>query len=384
MRRSAGVTFLLVVGTVGILALVLRFGQKPEVSASNNQLGFAPAPVVSMPQPQALLPGSVQAEEAGPPAQLPELAVPTVIADTGPTQAPLAVPAAELQVPPAEPGIGSEEAPGAADWNPPAYQVPMALHPNDHYWMIRPVAANFRNSGLPYYPYGSNGPGNDLRVHHGIDISNPIGVEAMAAAPGLVIWADKGHSNEYETITTYGNTVVIQHDFSYRGQAVYTLYAHLAVILVKEGDRVEAGDVIGLIGNTGQVTGPHVHFEVRIGRDSYFAVQNPDLWMAPYLGTGVVAGQIEIGAGQPVYDADVELFSVAKGYVVQRTTTYAGNGVNSDERWGENFAFADVPAGKYTVRATFGDALWTGELEVVPGMTNWVDLELDPDGNAGQ
>jgi murein DD-endopeptidase MepM/ murein hydrolase activator NlpD len=262
-------------------------------------------------------------------------------------------------------------------WNPPPLEVPIAHHPFDHYWLIRPVASNYNNSGLYYYPYGSNGPANDLRIHHGVDLANPIGVEVHAAGPGTVIWADRGHFNEYESITAYGNTVVIQHDFGYEGQPVYTLYAHLSAILVRRGDRVEAGQVIGLIGNTGQVSGPHVHFEVRVGRNSYFAVRNPELWMAPYSGSGVIAGRVVFDNGRAVEDVPITLIDLATGQVVARTTSYAGFGVNADDNWNENFVIADVPVGHYLVTASL-NALshWSGEVEVLAGTTNWVEMQF--------
>ncbi len=370
MKRSASFTLVILLGTIFLLALALR-PASGTAAGSAGSLPLLPTIDIRGLQAEAEVITPIPTPAAAPPSfptplPMPELGSPA-----------LAVNAAELQAP----VEGSEvvldsSAPSAEGWNPPALPVPLARHPFDHYWMIRPVAANFRNSGLSYYPYGSNGPGDNLRVHHGTDISNPIGVEVMAAAPGTVVWADKGHVNEYESITAYGNTVVIQHDYGYEGQLIWTLYAHLAVILVDEGDRVQMGDVIGLIGNTGQVTGPHVHFEVRVGRNSYYEVRNPDLWMAPYVGTGVVAGRVEMSNGQPIYDAEVELISVDKGYVTHRTTTYAGSGVKSDDNWRENFVIPDVPIGLYRVTVTWGDTVWEGQVEVAEGMTNLVELTI--------
>ena len=60
-----------------------------------------------------------------------------------------------------------------------------------------------------------------------------------------------------------GNTVVIEH-----GAGLKTIYMHLSEIDCAEGDIVEQGDIIGLVGSTGYSTGPHLHFEVRIGDQS--------------------------------------------------------------------------------------------------------------------
>lgn len=291
-----------------------------------------------------------------------------------PSPTPLAFYARQLQT--AVPGSSSSNAAAPdGDWNPPQIEVPIAHHPFDHYWMIRPVASNYNNYATPYYPYGSNGPANDLRIHHGIDITNPIGVEVLAAADGTVIWSGRGHRNEQEHITAYGNTIVIEHDFGYNGQPVYSLYAHLSVLLVEQNTPIKAGDVIGLIGNTGQVTGAHVHFEVRVGRNYYNSVRNPALWIAPYANTGTVAGRITLEDGSPVYDAQVVLIDSTTGRTTHRTTTYAGFGVNPDDNWAENFVIADVPVGHYRVLCRWGGTTWRTDIEVLPGATNWAEME---------
>ncbi len=61
----------------------------------------------------------------------------------------------------------------------------------------------------------------------------------------------------------YGNAVIISH-----GSGITTLYAHQSEIAVSNGDRVERGDVIGSVGSTGNSTGPHLHFEVRVNGDA--------------------------------------------------------------------------------------------------------------------
>ena len=87
--------------------------------------------------------------------------------------------------------------------------------------------------------------------HSGLDISNRPGTEVIATANGKVTFASRK--------MYYGNMVTIDHGY---GKA--TRYAHLKKILVKRGQKVKRGDVIALLGNTGQSTGPHLHYEVRI------------------------------------------------------------------------------------------------------------------------
>lgn len=89
------------------------------------------------------------------------------------------------------------------------------------------------------------------RQHEGIDIAVNTGTPVRASADGVVRFAGENGG--------YGLLVVIDHGFD-----VETRYAHNSRILVREGERVQAGDVIALSGNTGNSTGPHVHFEIRI------------------------------------------------------------------------------------------------------------------------
>jgi len=87
--------------------------------------------------------------------------------------------------------------------------------------------------------------------HRGLDIQAPMGAEVRAAGSGRVV------RSSFDP--TYGNIVVIDHGSGYR-----TIYAHMSENLVKLGDYVERGQVIGRVGTTGRSTGPHLHFEIRV------------------------------------------------------------------------------------------------------------------------
>jgi len=91
---------------------------------------------------------------------------------------------------------------------------------------------------------------NQVRPHRGVDYGSPYGSPIYATADGVI---KKAGSQ-----SAYGNRVVIQH-----GQSVSTLYAHMSKIHkgIKNGKRVSRGDVIGYVGNTGRVTGTHLHYE---------------------------------------------------------------------------------------------------------------------------
>lgn len=99
---------------------------------------------------------------------------------------------------------------------------------------------------------------NVRRFHKGMDFSAPVGTDVFASGDGTVVSA--GWRQEY------GNAVEINHGFEYT-----TLYAHMSAIHVKVGQKVKRGDVIGLVGNTGKSTGPHLHYEVH----HKGVVQNP-------------------------------------------------------------------------------------------------------------
>ncbi len=89
------------------------------------------------------------------------------------------------------------------------------------------------------------------KFHAGMDFTAPRGTPIYATGKGTVIQADNKASG-------YGNHVRIQHGYGY-----ITLYAHMSKIKVKEGDKVNRGDIIGYVGNSGLSAGPHCHYEVR-------------------------------------------------------------------------------------------------------------------------
>ena len=274
-------------------------------------------------------------------------------------------------------------------FQPPPEEVPLSPHVNDHFWMVRPVDASANSESLFYYPFGSDGPENAWRVHHGVDMPNDVGEPIHAGGSGTVVWAKNGgeliDKENIDVYPSYGNVVIIEHDFSYRGQKIYTLYAHMASILVTEGQYVQAGDIIGLIGGTGDVSGPHVHMEVRLGDNKYFSTFNPLLWIAPYVGRGIVAGRVTYPDGALAEDLIVTLSQ--RGRVVQTTTTdikakMPGQTrdwhVDPDPAWQENFVFGDVQAGEYEISVTIRGQRVASLITVKAGTTNFIKLGPDP------
>jgi murein DD-endopeptidase MepM/ murein hydrolase activator NlpD len=273
------------------------------------------------------------------------------------------------------------------EWSIPALIPPLSLDPEgrDHYWFRRPIESNANNTPLDYYSFGANGFFGST-IHHGIDMPNDIGQIIYAAASGTVIFAaDVLPADQpmdvFENSSSYGNAVFIHHDFGYNGQHLYTLYAHMQRALVTEGDYVQAGDPIGLVGETGRVSGPHVHFEVRMGGDGtihprYADTYNPILWMVPYRGTGIVAGRVIDASGNPINDATITIRN--RTGITRTTSSYVFQGivddVKPDIRWQENFAIGDIPVGRYDVIVRINDVPIVQQIDVREGMTNFIVL----------
>jgi len=115
-----------------------------------------------------------------------------------------------------------------------------------------PLAAPLEDYELTS-PFGSrDDPFNEQSAfHEGVDLGAPVGSPVFATGDGTVTWA--GWRDKY------GNLVEIDH-----GHGLTTRYAHLARTLVRVGDHVVRGRPVGLLGNTGRSTGPHLHYEVRV------------------------------------------------------------------------------------------------------------------------
>lgn len=97
--------------------------------------------------------------------------------------------------------------------------------------------------------------GGDRRFHGGLDLRAPAGTPVYAAAAGTVVESGRRGA--------YGEVVVVRH-----GGDLESLYAHLERRLVRAGESVRRGQVVGLVGRTGNATGDHLHFELRWG-DGY-------------------------------------------------------------------------------------------------------------------
>lgn len=255
-------------------------------------------------------------------------------------------------------------------WRPPLYDTPWALGPFDHFYFNRPIAADEVNWPEPDYRYGGTFFGSNI-VHTGVDIPAPRNTPVIAAASGRVVWAGYGlFTGNNNPEDPYGQAVTIRHDFGFQNQRIYTVYAHMDKLLVSEGQDVQTGDVLGLVGTTGMTTGPHLHFEVRMERNSYFTTFNPELWLAPPQGWGVLAGHLENTNGSMLTQQDVTVRNkeTRQRWVVR---SYGDQAVNSDPYYQENLVLSDLPAGHYIISIDYLDDSYTQEIEVHPGAVSY-------------
>lgn len=114
---------------------------------------------------------------------------------------------------------------------------------------IWPVTGNLTDGfGFRHNPFGGGGS----EFHPGQDIATQTGTPVAATADGVVSYADWQNG--------YGQLVVIDHQ-----NGLFTRYGHLSKIGVAVGQKIKRGDIIGNVGSTGRSTGPHLHYEVRVG-----------------------------------------------------------------------------------------------------------------------
>ena len=187
-----------------------------------------------------------------------------------------------------------------------------------HPWFRRPIPLTDQPYIDQTYRFGSTMGGN-FQPHQGVDLNNPDGTPVHAIGDGEVVWAGPAEAGAL--------TVAIRHDHRLtadggRRLVVFSVYYHNSKLLVSLGRRVKAGDVISLVGNTGRATNDHLHLEVHASpTDSVQVIvdpnvryppnaTNPELWVEPLPGAGLVAGQVWDSNGQPVQE--VRIYGLVK------------------------------------------------------------------------
>ena len=148
---------------------------------------------------------------------------------------------------------------------------------------VLPVSSTRRTSQfgtrrINVYPDGRR----TTEIHAGVDIGSPVagqsflGAEVYACGRGMVILS--------RMRILSGNSVIIEH-----APGVYSIYYHLDSLIAQEGDIVEAGELIGLVGSTGYSTGPHLHWELRVSTENV----DPDAFVSrPLIDKALIISRI--------------------------------------------------------------------------------------------
>jgi len=265
-----------------------------------------------------------------------------------------------------------------------ADDVPDYTLAEPHFWFTRPYSETYATWGSQFYPYGTNNDGNYL-WHYGIDIQNPAGVPILAVGDGRIVFAGSDAQRAVGPQTNfYGQAIIVQHNQTIElagveKRPVYTLYGHVSQILVKEGESVSAGQPVALTGQEGVALGPHLHLEVRLDQNTYVHTQNPDLWVRPDNGHGVIAGRVVDAAGFYVPQQLLTLHRAATPNKFWRQTrTYPDQRYTFDPQLGETFTFADVPVGEYVVKTTFDGHNYTSPVTVTNQALIFVSITGQP------
>jgi murein DD-endopeptidase MepM/ murein hydrolase activator NlpD len=247
-------------------------------------------------------------------------------------------------------------------------------------WLRRPIAAPGNVYLDQTYRYGSTMGGN-FQQHQGVEFNNPDGTPVHAALGGTVVYAGRAEQGAL-TVAIRHDTTVTARDTTFR---LYSIYFHNSALEVQPGDRVTTGQVISRVGNTGRATNDHLHLELAISpTDSIGAIvdslqrfppftTNPELWLRPLPGTGVVAGQVFDSAGTPVRQA--RIYGLAKRVPVETPFSYIetyGDKGHSHPLYGEHFALGDVPAGTYLMGTEIDGQRVLRRVTVAAGRLTWV------------
>lgn len=249
-----------------------------------------------------------------------------------------------------------------------------------HFVFRRPIDPSANNAIDQTYRYGTT-EDDKREPHHGIDFPNAQGTSVLAAGDGKVVVAGNDKLALYGWVTSfYGNLVVIEHPLPGFGGTVYTLYGHLYKINVTVGQQVQVGDPIGEVGATGIAIGSHLHFEVRIGADTYKSTRNPELWLQPPDGMGALAGRILDAQGNPVKSAITIQRLDENGATLPdpifQAQTYARESLNSDDIFHEGFAVGELSAGEYRLTLIYNGKLYEQRVKIEAGQMTLVTFQL--------
>lgn len=272
------------------------------------------------------------------------------------------------------------------------------------FFLSPPIPPTYNDRIDVTYRFGST-QGGLREAHHGVEFLNGYGTPVLAAAEGTVIVA----GDDRQPISPpgawpilfygpysyfYGNLVVIEHtlptalreSFPNLPDKLFTLYGHLSKVLVSPGERVQRGQMIGEVGMSGIATGSHLHFEVRLGENSYASVRNPELWLVPHQDEngvlfGAIAGRILSAYGEVRPDSGIVLEHLPNGSDAPRdfqvqVLTYEEKALIGQPPFYESFAVGELPPGLYRLSFPYF-GVQKFYLEVLPGALTIIHIRVE-------
>jgi murein DD-endopeptidase MepM/ murein hydrolase activator NlpD len=235
------------------------------------------------------------------------------------------------------------------------------------------------------YRYGSTQEGT-REAHHGVEFGNPGGTPVLAVADGMVIIAGTDSKTSFGPINGfYGSLVILEHNISGLVRPIFTLYGHLSSIDVASGDTVTKGQQIGRVGKTGTAAGSHLHFEVRVGENSYSSTVNPEIWLEPTLSSqtnqkhGTLILQLRFKDGT-IYSTPIliqnfdELNASIHKFIDAESYAW---GTPVDAYWQENLIVGDIEPGIYRISFLRSGKSYQKYIEIEPAKITLVEFQID-------
>jgi murein DD-endopeptidase MepM/ murein hydrolase activator NlpD len=247
-------------------------------------------------------------------------------------------------------------------------------------WFKRPIALTDNSFIDQTYRYGSTMGGN-FQQHQGVEFNNPDGTPVYAIGAGTVVYAGPAEAGAL-TVTIRHDTPVTANGKRYR---IFSTYYHNSALAVKVGRKVTKGTLVARVGNTGRATNDHLHLEISASPSDSIALivdslqrfppytSNPELWIEPLPGTGIIAGQVLDASGAPVQQA--RIYGITKRDPVDTPFSFAetyGDKAHPHPLYGEHFAVSDVPPGSYTLGTEIGGQKVFRQVVVEEGKLTWV------------
>lgn len=269
--------------------------------------------------------------------------------------------------------VESEKTP-VPNYFPPFFDTPLALSMHDHFYLSRPIEMDEVKWPTFDFRYGYFDKKTNS-LHTGIDIVAALDTPVLAAGDGEVVFSGSGLLNgNGHGEDPYGIAVVIKHSFSFEGNSIYTVYGHFSKSLVITGQKVKSGETIGCVGLTGNTSGPHLHFEVRVMKEGIPQIQNPELWLVPPLDHGVLAGVVRTNAGDLWNSKEITL-KFLENERIWKIFTYSSRLSERhlyDLYYRENFVLSDLPQGFYEISTVYNYKTYKTKIYIASGAINFV------------